>query len=111
MFLLLILFFKASKAPTFSFVKPSWMTLYALMIKNLTKMWRNMTALLFVFLLPAVEVFFFCVAIGKDPSHLPLGIGIYKIIQSLGPTLLSKILNFIEERSLSKDNKLVFFWI
>jgi len=65
---------KTPKTPTFSFVKPSWMTLYALMIKNLTKMWRNMTALLFVFLLPAVEVFFFCVAIGKDPSHLPLGI-------------------------------------
>ena len=82
MFLLLILFFKASKAPTFSFVKPSWMTLYALMIKNLTKMWRNMTALLFVFLLPAVEVFFFCVAIGKDPSHLPLGIGKYEYITS-----------------------------
>ena len=73
-------YFKVTpKTPTFSFVKPSWMTLYALMIKNLTKMWRNMTALLFVFLLPAVEVFFFCVAIGKDPIHLPLGIGKYEI--------------------------------
>ena len=67
--------------PTFSFTWPTMLTLYALMLKNLTKMTRNLTALLFVFLLPAVEVIFFCVAIGREPSHLPLAIGNWKWVK------------------------------
>lgn len=51
---------------------PSPTKLWALMMKNFTKMWRNLASLLFVFLLPAVEVLFFCVAIGRDPYHLPM---------------------------------------
>ena len=38
-------------------------------------LFRENNSLLFVFLLPAVEVIFFCVAIGREPSHLPLAIG------------------------------------
>ena len=43
------------------------------MMKNLIKMMRNFTGLGFVFLLPAIEVVFFCIAIGRDPIQLPLG--------------------------------------
>lgn len=48
-------------------------TMWALVMKNFIKMWRNMMGIMFVFLLPAVEVFFFCIAIGQDPTKLPLG--------------------------------------
>ena len=53
---------------------PSMTTLMALMIKNVIKMMRNLTGLLFVFLLPAIEVVFFCVAIGQTPTKLPFAL-------------------------------------
>ncbi len=45
----------------------------ALVTKNLIKMRRNLSQLLFIFLLPALEVIFFCGAIGRDPAGLKLG--------------------------------------
>jgi len=64
---------KADKS-FFSFNLPTLTVLFALMMKNLIKMMRNFTGLGFVFLLPAIEVVFFCIAIGRDPIQLPLGI-------------------------------------
>ena len=58
----------------FTFDLPTLTVLFALMMKNLIKMLRNITGLAFVFLLPAIEVIFFCIAIGRDPISLPLGI-------------------------------------
>ncbi len=46
----------------------------ALMTKNFIKMRRNVSQLMFIFLLPALEVIFFCGAIGRDPDSLPLGV-------------------------------------
>ncbi len=61
------------KKSRFSCTMPNLRTMSALVKKNFIKMWRNMMGLMFVFLLPAVEVFFFCIAIGHDPTRLPLG--------------------------------------
>lgn len=44
------------------------------MVKNFTKMKRNISQLCFVFLLPAIQVVFFCVAIGRDPSDLSIAV-------------------------------------
>ena len=76
---------------------PSMSKINALMIKNFIKMWRNIACvaddiivipltfnkpplnlfhsqLLFIFLLPAMQVIFFCVAIGRDPTDLPIAV-------------------------------------
>ncbi|XP_040563313.1 ABC transporter G family member 20 isoform X1 [Lepeophtheirus salmonis] len=48
--------------------------LKALIMKNFIQMWRNIPNLLFIFLLPAIEVLLFCIAIGNDPTNLNFGI-------------------------------------
>ena len=53
---------------------PSARTLYASVIKNLTKMIRNPTTLLLILLLPMLEVVVFSIAIGKDPKELPIAL-------------------------------------
>jgi len=53
---------------------PSLSNLWALLIKNILKLRRNLPMLLFIFLLPAIQVVFFCVAIGQDPTGLKLGL-------------------------------------
>ena len=52
---------------------PSLINLWALLIKNILKLKRNLPMLLFIFLLPAIQVVFFCVAIGQQPTGLKLG--------------------------------------
>jgi len=42
--------------------------------KNVIKIKRNLSQLLFIFLLPALQVVFFCVAIGRNPTSLPLAV-------------------------------------
>lgn len=46
----------------------------AMMYKALKRMQRNPAFLVFQFILPAFQVLLFCLAIGKDPTHLPFGI-------------------------------------
>ena len=58
-----------------SFDFPHLSVMFALIMKNLIKMSRNFTGLLFVFLLPMVEVVFFCIAVGQNPKNLPFAIG------------------------------------
>ena len=53
---------------------PSLTNLWALLIKNILKLKRNLPMLLFIFLLPAIQVVFFCVAIGQEPTGLKLGL-------------------------------------
>ena len=70
-------FFEADQQPHQKFISFDWptlTTLMALMTKNMIKMMRNYSGLFFAFLLPAVEVFFFCIALGRDPTQLPLAI-------------------------------------
>jgi len=53
---------------------PGLSNLHALFVKNLLKLRRNPAMLLFVFLLPAIQVVFFCVSIGQDPKNLAVGL-------------------------------------
>ena len=53
---------------------PSLVNIRALLVKNLLKIRRNIAMLLFVFLLPAIQVVFFCVAVGQKPQGLKFGV-------------------------------------
>ena len=53
---------------------PSSVNLWALLVKNFLKIKRNIPMLLFVFLLPAMQVVFFCIAVGQTPAGLRLGV-------------------------------------
>jgi len=53
---------------------PSVGNIRALIRKNFLKLRRNPAMLLFTFLLPAIQVIFFCVAIGQEPRDLRLGV-------------------------------------
>lgn len=46
----------------------------ALIQKNFLRMWRNIGVMLFIFVLPVMQVILFCLAIGRDPSGLKLAI-------------------------------------
>uniref|UniRef100_A0A1B0B3C6 ABC transporter domain-containing protein n=1 Tax=Glossina palpalis gambiensis TaxID=67801 RepID=A0A1B0B3C6_9MUSC len=46
----------------------------ALITKNLLRMWRNVGVILFIFVLPVIQVILFCLAIGRDPTNLNLAI-------------------------------------
>ena len=59
---------------TSCFHMPSILSLKALIFKNLMKILRNYMGLIFLLVLPIVEVTFFCIAIGQNPKHLPIGI-------------------------------------
>jgi hypothetical protein len=53
---------------------PSPNNIWALMTKNFTKLRRTPSNLAFIFLLPAIQVTFFCVAIGREPTSLPMAV-------------------------------------
>ncbi|EDS41694.1 abc transporter [Culex quinquefasciatus] len=46
----------------------------ALLVKNFLRMWRNVGVMLFIFALPVMQVILFCLAIGRDPTNLPMAI-------------------------------------
>ena len=48
--------------------------LRALLQKNFLRMWRNVGVMLFIFVLPVMQVILFCLAIGRDPKDLKLGV-------------------------------------
>ena len=66
--------FPPKKAKNFNLTWPNLAVLLALSTKNVIKLSRNLTGLLFVFLLPIIEVVFFCTAIGADPKNLKFAI-------------------------------------
>ncbi|GAB6022337.1 hypothetical protein CHUAL_006458 [Chamberlinius hualienensis] len=47
---------------------------WALVIKNMLKLWRNLGYLGFQFLLPSIQIILFCLAIGRDPMGLPMAV-------------------------------------
>ncbi|KAI8422912.1 hypothetical protein MSG28_014024 [Choristoneura fumiferana] len=68
-----------SKAPQFDlceelFNLTSRGKIKALIQKNFLRMWRNIGVMLFIFVLPVMQVILFCLAIGRDPSGLRLAI-------------------------------------
>jgi len=67
-----------SKSSYWSTCGPSPTNLWALLVKNFLKIRRNIPMLLFIFLLPAIQVIFFCIAIGQKPTGLRLGIVNYE---------------------------------
>ncbi|CAG7829425.1 unnamed protein product [Allacma fusca] len=52
----------------------SFNRLRALIIKNFICMWRNIGFMLFIFVLPAIQVILFCLAIGREPLDMKLGV-------------------------------------
>ncbi|CAH0398024.1 unnamed protein product [Chilo suppressalis] len=46
----------------------------ALIQKNILRMWRNVGVMMFIFVLPVMQVILFCLAIGRDPTDLKLAI-------------------------------------
>ncbi|KAL4706952.1 hypothetical protein ACJJTC_005221, partial [Scirpophaga incertulas] len=46
----------------------------ALIQKNFLRMWRNIGVMLFIFVLPVMQVILFCLAIGRDPTDLKLAV-------------------------------------
>ena len=52
--------------------RPSF--LLACVWRNMTRFRNNLPALLFVFLLPSIQVILFCIAIGSDPTGLRFGV-------------------------------------
>ncbi|XP_012942844.1 ABC transporter G family member 20-like [Aplysia californica] len=53
---------------------PRARNLYALCVKNLTSMKRNIPILLFEFMVPVIQIVLFCVCIGREPRQIPVSI-------------------------------------
>lgn len=53
---------------------PTWRNFYALLVKNILRLVRNYGLLIFQFLLPALQVILFCVAIGRNPTDLHMAV-------------------------------------
>ena len=63
-----------SASVTIASYLPRWQYLSACIWRNLMRFRNNLPALLFVFLLPSIQVCLFCIAIGKNPTDLPFGV-------------------------------------
>ena len=48
--------------------------LSALLLKNFTRMWRNLGFLFFQFIIPTFQVALFCLAIGREPKGMSLAV-------------------------------------
>ncbi|XP_055905605.1 ABC transporter G family member 23 isoform X2 [Eupeodes corollae] len=46
----------------------------ALLTKNFLRMWRNVGVMMFIFVLPVMQVILFCMAIGREPQGLKIAI-------------------------------------
>uniref|UniRef100_T1J7J5 ABC transmembrane type-2 domain-containing protein n=1 Tax=Strigamia maritima TaxID=126957 RepID=T1J7J5_STRMM len=79
------------KCRSISFVQQSFGRTMALVIKNFIQMRRNLMLLFFQFLLPALQIIAFCLAIGGDPHDVP--VAIYNEDINFGPRFLQKIDN------------------
>ncbi|XP_022701989.1 ABC transporter G family member 20-like isoform X5 [Varroa jacobsoni] len=52
----------------------TWCRALALVLKNITRVKRNIPVLLFTFIVPSFQVVLFCLCIGADPFELPMAI-------------------------------------
>ncbi|XP_014666455.1 PREDICTED: ABC transporter G family member 20-like [Priapulus caudatus] len=48
--------------------------IFALIIKDLLKMWRNIPLLVFQFIMPSIQLCFFCLAVGGDLKNVPVAV-------------------------------------
>ncbi|CAF4624595.1 unnamed protein product [Rotaria socialis] len=55
-------------------ILPKIHKIYALMIKDVTVIKRNIGFLMFQFLIPVIQVALFCLCIGRNPEHIPMAI-------------------------------------
>nr|CAD7409106.1 unnamed protein product [Timema poppensis] len=62
----------------------------ALIWKNFLWMWRNVGVMLFIFLLPVLQIILFCLSIGRDPLGLHLAVFNQELNDSSVPCVPSK---------------------
>lgn len=81
--------------------EPIWDALHrtwALVIKSLTRLHRNLPVLLFTFLVPSIQVVLFCLCIGSDPFELQVAV----VNQEAHPLLSVAFLQRIDNTTLSQ---------
>eukprot|EP00697_Spironema_sp_BW2_P000933 gnl/Spiro4/11279_TR5943_c0_g1_i1.p1 gnl/Spiro4/11279_TR5943_c0_g1~~gnl/Spiro4/11279_TR5943_c0_g1_i1.p1 ORF type:complete len:694 (+),score=139.84 gnl/Spiro4/11279_TR5943_c0_g1_i1:39-2120(+) len=72
----------------------------ALLWKGCKRMLRNYAFLIFQFLLPTIQVSLYCIAIGRDPSNLPVA-----VVNSDSPPLFSsQFLSYLDTSALKLEN-------
>lgn len=92
-----------------------WKNVSALMSRGAKRMLRNWTFLLFTFLVPALQVILFCVAIGQQPKGLHLAVvnqdaGIDAVPTIFGPLPLpavnlgNQFLTYLDSASIVQDS-------
>ncbi|CAO1370797.1 unnamed protein product [Diamesa serratosioi] len=64
----------ASKTKAEIFIPLKHNHMKALMLKNIFWMMRNIAVMSFIFVIPAFQVFFFCLAIGRNPTGIKLSV-------------------------------------
>lgn len=76
----------------------SWFRTWALVVKSLTRLHRNLPVLLFTFLVPSIQVVLFCLCIGSDPFELQVAI----VNQETHPLLSVAFLRRLDNTTLSQ---------
>ena len=83
--------------------------MHALIWKNFLWMWRNISVMLFILVLPICQIILFCMSIGHDPEYLPVSVVNYElehnetchVNNSCDSTRLScNFLDYLEKRTL-----------
>lgn len=82
--------------------------------KNFLWMWRNVPVMLFIILLPVLQIVLFCYSIGHDPKGLPVAVKNFELPQNMvhcpmvtgcNATYLScRFLRFLEGKSMIVNN-------
>jgi hypothetical protein len=68
--------------------------------RNLKRFQNNIPGLIFLFILPSLQIILFCVAIGRNPTHLPFGIVNYDDAPNSTSTELVQAFEDTDEFSL-----------
>ncbi|OQR77411.1 ABC transporter G family member 20-like, partial [Tropilaelaps mercedesae] len=72
----------------------TWCRALALVLKNITRVKRNIPVLLFTFIVPSFQVVLFCLCIGADPFELPVAIVNQDVHPILSQPFLDSISNY-----------------
>lgn len=65
---------RAKRAAVDCCICPHMHKIYALMVKDLTVMKRDIGFLMFQFLIPVIQIALFCLCIGRDPQHISMAL-------------------------------------
>jgi ABC-type multidrug transport system permease subunit len=74
---------------------PRWQQTWACTWRNMKRFQNNIPGLIFLFLLPSLQIILFCIAIGRNPSNLPFGVVNYDTNAPANSTT-SKLLSSFE---------------